>query len=165
MRDIDFTPQANYILGKGGKGVPFPDQNLPGYQVTGFAPDYTNYDTIPKTPAWAEQICGVPADTITALAHLLASNKPGILMRHYGVTRKSYGDYTLKMAMWIQIILGNAPGVHGGFASNGTSTKSSNIGLGSYLQRAIVGIQYRKYIHCSDVLSCLPLVEGRKLRS
>ena len=131
MRSIDFTPQANYILGKGGKGCAFPDQNLPGYQVTGFAPDYTNYDTIPKTPAWAEQICGVPADTITALAHLLASNKPGILMRHYGVTRKSYGDYTLKMAMWIQIILGNAPGVHGGFASNGTSTKSSNIGLGT----------------------------------
>ena len=77
MRTKDFQPQADYILGKGGKGTAFPDQNEPGYQITGFAPDYTNYDTIPKTPAWAEQICGIPADTITALAQLYAkTNQP-----------------------------------------------------------------------------------------
>jgi len=137
LRDIDYTAQANYILGKGGKGVPFTggitgnDQNLPGFQNTGFAPDYTNYDTIPKTPQWAESICGIPADTITALAHLLANNRPGILMRHYGVTRKSYGEYGLKMAIWIQILLGNAPLVHGGFGSNGTQTRSVSLSMGS----------------------------------
>jgi anaerobic selenocysteine-containing dehydrogenase len=131
MRAIDFQAQADYILGKGGKGVPFPDQNLPGYQVTGFAPDYTNYDTIPKTPEWAETITGIPAATIRELARLYGKTKPGILMRHYGVTRKSYGEYTLKMALWLAIITGNAPGVHGGFGSNGTSNKTGGVSLGT----------------------------------
>jgi len=131
MRTIDFQPQADYILGKGGKGVAFPDQNLPGYQNTGFAPDYTNYDTIPKTPAWAESICGIPAETITALARLYGKTKPAVLMRHYGVTRKSYGEYTLKMAIWLGIITGNGPAVHGGFSSNGTQLRSHGVNLAS----------------------------------
>jgi anaerobic dimethyl sulfoxide reductase subunit A len=106
-----FQEQADYILGKGGKGV------------GDFDPTYVQYDTIPKTPEWAEQICAVPADTIRALARLYAKSKPAVLIRHYSVTRKSYGEYGLKMAMYLAVITGNGPGVQGGFCSNGTDVR------------------------------------------
>jgi len=119
-----FQQQADYILGKGGKGCQDPKGNAPGYQATGFAPDYTNYDTIPKTPEWAEKICAIPAETIRAIALLYGKTKPAVFLEHYGVRRKSYGEYGLKMAIFLGILTGNSPGVPGGFGSNGTSTRS-----------------------------------------
>jgi len=118
MRPIDFTPQANYILGKGGAGV------------GDFDPYYTQYDTIPKTPQWAEQICGIPAATITALATLYATTHPAVLLQHSGVRRKSYGEYTLKMNLWLNVITGNGPYVHGGYCCNWTTVKTGGITLG-----------------------------------
>jgi anaerobic dimethyl sulfoxide reductase subunit A len=119
-----FQQQADYILGKGGKGTPDPKGQAPGYLATGFAPDYTEYDKIPKTPEWAEKICAIPAATIRELARLYGKTKPAVFLEHYGVRRKSYGEYGLKMTIFLNILTGNGPAVAGGFCSNGTGVRS-----------------------------------------
>jgi anaerobic dimethyl sulfoxide reductase subunit A len=117
-----FQQQADYILGKGGKGVPYPDWNAPGYLATGFSPDYTNYDTIPKTPQWAEKITGIPAATIQALGELYGKTKPAVFMEHFGAKRKSYGEYGYKMQLFMNLLTGNGPAVHGGWCGSTSST-------------------------------------------
>jgi anaerobic dimethyl sulfoxide reductase subunit A len=99
---VGFQQQSDYILGKGGKGV------------GDYDPQYTQYDTIDKTPEWAEKICGVPAETIRELARLYAKTKPANLARHCSSTRKSYGEYTLRLCTFLSVLTSNAPYVHGG---------------------------------------------------
>jgi anaerobic selenocysteine-containing dehydrogenase len=113
-----FQPQADYILGKGGKGV------------GDFDPSYKEYAKIPKTPEWAEGICAVPAETIRELARLYGKTKPAVLHRHYGATRKSYGEYTLKTALFLSVITYNNPGIHGGYGSTRLTVRTIPITLG-----------------------------------
>ena len=91
-----FQQQSDYIMGK-------------------------SYDLVEKTPEWAEKICGVPADTIRALAELFAKTKPARLARHASVTRKSRGEYGLKIVEFLQVLTSNAPYVHGGQAGGASS--------------------------------------------
>jgi anaerobic dimethyl sulfoxide reductase subunit A len=129
-----FQQQADYILGNGGKGVSDWDPGDLGRSArlgfNGFDgwPDkpYVEYSKIAKTPEWAEKICGVPAETIRELARLYAKTKPARLERHAGTTRKSYGEYTLKTVWFLNIITGNAPGVHGGCDGSGSSGNPRN---------------------------------------
>jgi len=114
-----FQQQADYILGNGGAGV------------GDFDPTYTQYDKVPKTPQWAEQICGVPAATITAIAELYGKTKPAVLIQHSGVRRKSYGEYTLKTNLFLNVLTGNGPYVQGGFVSNWTTNRSYPITQGA----------------------------------
>lgn len=70
-------------------------------------------DGTPKTPEWAEKICGVPAETIRAFAHLYASKKPTWLWMGWGPPRKSRGENAVRAACALQAIMGNW-GVAGG---------------------------------------------------
>jgi anaerobic dimethyl sulfoxide reductase subunit A len=52
-----------------------------------------NEDGVPKTPEWAEKICGVPAETIAELARLYGKqpsgvHAPGLGRRPYALRRK-----------------------------------------------------------------------------
>jgi anaerobic dimethyl sulfoxide reductase subunit A len=63
-------------------------------------------DGVEKTPQWAEKQCAVPADTIHALARLVATERPAWLNCHWGVSRKSNGEQTVRAFAGLQAILG-----------------------------------------------------------
>ncbi|TAK36397.1 MAG: hypothetical protein EPO21_02980 [Chloroflexota bacterium] len=70
-------------------------------------------DGVPKTPRWAETICGVPAQTIAEFARLYARSKPTWLYKHWGVGRKSRGENAARGAATLQAMMGYF-GVPGG---------------------------------------------------
>ena len=53
-------------------------------------------DGIEKTPEWAESKCAVPAETIRELTRLVATKNPAWLWCHWGVSRKSRGEQTVR---------------------------------------------------------------------
>ena len=73
------------------------------------------YDGIPKTPAWAEQICGVPAETIERIAKDYATQKPSVLYQGYGMQRRAYGEQVVIAGCALPAITGNV-GIPGGWA-------------------------------------------------
>ena len=68
---------------------------------------------IDRTPQWAEAICGVPADTITALATLYVSSKPTKLLLGLGIGRADYLN-TSRLAIYLQALTGNLSVAGGG---------------------------------------------------
>lgn len=72
-------------------------------------------DGTPKTPAWAEAICGVPAAVIRALAVDYASAKPGALIPGYGGQRHENGEQLTRAICALACLTGNV-GVRGGWA-------------------------------------------------
>jgi anaerobic dimethyl sulfoxide reductase subunit A len=91
-------------------------------EPTGFQ-NFQNYvlgttDGTPKTPQWAQAICGIPAATITAIAQYFAA-KPTWLFCHYGVFRKSRGENVARLHFTLNLMMGYTylPGTHAGFVS------------------------------------------------
>jgi len=84
-------------------------------------------DGVDKTPAWAEKICGVPEETITALARLYSQHqgyslkKPAYLKLHWSAGRIVYGENPARIAQYLQSMTGNV-GVAGGCFSGGEFT-------------------------------------------
>jgi len=70
-------------------------------------------DGTPKTPEWAEKICGVPAETIREFTYLYARMKPVWLWLSWGPPRKSRGENVVRAAGALQAITGNW-GIAGG---------------------------------------------------
>jgi len=70
-------------------------------------------DDQPKTPQWAESICGVPAATIEKLAHLYATTKPAALKASWAPGRATYGEQYSRLAAALQAMTGNI-GILGG---------------------------------------------------
>ena len=64
-------------------------------------------DGIDKTPQWAEQICGVPAQTITEFARLYARSKPVNLNTAWSLGRQFFGENGIRAAMYLQALTGN----------------------------------------------------------
>ncbi|MFC1916609.1 molybdopterin-dependent oxidoreductase [Chloroflexota bacterium] len=75
-------------------------------------------DGIEKTPAWAEAITGVPAQTTERLAREYATTKPAALMDCQGPARAAMGEQYSRCAIILTAMTGNI-GKHGGSACGG----------------------------------------------
>ncbi|MEE4196263.1 MAG: DMSO/selenate family reductase complex A subunit [Bacteroidales bacterium] len=96
----------------------FDESQMPeGYEDKESYSDYIlgKSDRIAKTPAWAEKICGVPAQTIERIAHEYATQKPSVLYQGYGMQRRAYGEQVVIAGCALPAITGNV-GVSGGWA-------------------------------------------------
>ena len=72
-------------------------------------------DGIAKTPQWAEEICGVPEETIKELAVRYAKAKPAALIQGLGAQRHAYGEQSARGGILLACMTGNV-GVWGGWA-------------------------------------------------
>jgi len=75
-------------------------------------------DGIEKTPAWAEKITNVPAETIIKLAREYAAAKPAALMDCQGPARAAMGEQYNRCAITLTAMTGNI-GKNGGSACGG----------------------------------------------
>jgi len=70
-------------------------------------------DGIPKTPQWAEKICGTPSEHIIQLAQQYGQAHPTALIPGLSIQRTIGGEEAIRMAIALQVATGNL-GVLGG---------------------------------------------------
>jgi anaerobic dimethyl sulfoxide reductase subunit A len=70
-------------------------------------------DGQPKTPEWAEDICGTPRDVIHRFARLYGTTRPVALIPGLSIQRTWGGEEPSRMAVALQVATGNI-GVKGG---------------------------------------------------
>ncbi len=107
-------------------------------------------DGVPKTPEWAERICGVKAADIRKLADLYARTKPAALKASWAPGRASYGEQYNRMAAAVQAMTGNI-GVLGGSAEGvGKGWQSESVAY-PYDENANIwyaSIKSDRWAHC-----------------
>ena len=60
-----------------------------------------------KTPAWAETICGTPADSIRSLARLYGETHPTALIPGLSIQRTVGGEEAIRLSIALQVATGN----------------------------------------------------------
>lgn len=106
---------AHVIITEDLQDQQFIDRHTVGYER------YRDYvlgaeDGVARTPRWAEDITGVPADVIAGLARDYATSKPAALMAGWGAARSALGEQYSRAANVLTAITGNV-GVPGGYAA------------------------------------------------
>ena len=77
---------------------------------------------VPRTPAWAADICGVPAQEITRFARAYAAARPAMLLPGYSIQRVFAGEESFRLTVALQVATGN-------FGQRGGSTGAINSAL------------------------------------
>jgi anaerobic dimethyl sulfoxide reductase subunit A len=121
------SAMAYVMLTEGLLDLPFVRRYCLGWDASTMPPghesdeSYTDYllgtrDGQAKTPAWAEAISAVPAETIARIAREYATSQPAVLYQGYGMQRRAYGEQVVRAGCVLAAITGNF-GISGGWAS------------------------------------------------
>jgi DmsA/YnfE family anaerobic dimethyl sulfoxide reductase A subunit len=90
-------------------------------------------DARPKTPRWAAEIAGCPAEVIEELAQELGRTKPAFIVQGLGPQRQAGGEATALAIMALAVLTGNVglPGGNGGgpFEASGPSWPAFPVGV------------------------------------
>lgn len=70
-------------------------------------------DIFPRTPRWAESLCGIPASDIADLARTWAAIRPAMLLPGYSIQRVAGGEECFRLTVALQLATGNT-GLRGG---------------------------------------------------
>jgi len=112
-----FSAMANVIIKEDLHDKAYVEAHTHGFD------DYRDHvfgitDGIEKTPAWAEQISGIPAETIAGLAREYATTENAFLGTNLAAGRTAFGEQYHRAALALQAITGNIPIPEGSQDSN-----------------------------------------------
>lgn len=152
---------AHYIFANNLQDQKFIDRFVQGMDA-GTMPDWARgqesfkdyilgtSDGVPKTPEWAERICGVKADDIRKLARMYATIKPAALKASWAPGRAAYGEQYNRMAAALQAMTGNI-GILGGSAEGvgkGWHAESVAYPYDEYANVWYASIKSDRWAHC-----------------
>jgi len=83
-------------------------------------------DGTPKTPEWASEITGIPAEKIKELATAYSTAKPACIMPGLGLQRTGNGEQTTRSLAMLAALTGNI-GINGGGAAGSIWTRSGSV--------------------------------------
>jgi len=107
-------------------------------------------DGVPKTPRWAEKICGAPAEEITMLARDYAIIKPAALWASWAPGRSAAGEQYHRAAITLAAMTGNI-GIQGGHVAGG----AGRMELGAVATAFDVPGKPNPKIHMSEIYDAL----------